>query len=649
MSIRKLIIIIATGFLCTTTTVQAQPDEGGQPLSFSGQWKALAEKNPLARQVVPPLDIATVRAEDERNGMPTRFAAPIAVNFSPQTHGQWLELPNGDRIWRLQLSSSGALALAALYDNFYLPPGAKLYMYSLDQKQILGAFTRKNNPKSGRFWTGLIEGSSAVIEYFEPAISKGKGHFNIFRIDYAYDQERLKGPSVDEKVQVLDEFGFGTSFSCHINANCTQGTNWADQKRSTCRIFMVLQEGLGYCSGALINNTANDGAPYILTAYHCQGDYTPYYDMYRFDFNYQGATCSNPATEPNYSSMMGAIFRAERQPNDFALLELSNPIPAEYNVFFSGWNRADMAAATPFLYHHPRGDIKKISGSTQNATIYASAIPWGNGITTPANHHFRLIFSYGAFEPGSSGCSLYDNNGRIVGQLHGGTSACLMTTTGYFGRLALSWDGGGTSSTRLKDWLDPLNLGLTTLNGINQPVIAEASVQGLVQTPEGDAVAGATVTLASANDTLTMVTDVAGQYSFTELPAGIAYTLSIRKTSNPKNGVSTQDLILIRKHILNVDALDTPFQHIASDVNASETVTTNDLIQIQKVILSVLSNFEQIDSWRFLPLNFDFANPSAPLPGIPYGQTTFLLTEDKIFDWMGVKSGDVNNSADPGL
>ena len=105
MNMRKLIILVATGVLLVHHTTNAQPSEGGLPPSFSGQWKALIENNPLTPLVLPTLDLDAVMAEDERNGMPSRFAAPIPVNLSPQTHGQWLELPNGDRIWRLQLSS----------------------------------------------------------------------------------------------------------------------------------------------------------------------------------------------------------------------------------------------------------------------------------------------------------------------------------------------------------------------------------------------------------------------------------------------------------------------------------------------------------------------------------------------------------------
>ena len=63
------------------------------------------------------------------------------------------------------------------------------------------------------------------------------------------------------------------------------------------------------------------------------------------------------------------------------------------------------------------------------------------------------------YRAGSSGSSLFDNEGRIIGQLYGGGAACSGTVDNglldYYGRLGVSWEGGGSSSTRLRDWLDP--------------------------------------------------------------------------------------------------------------------------------------------------------------------------------------------------
>ena len=77
-------------------------------------------------------------------------------------------------------------------------------------------------------------------------------------------------------------------------------------------------------------------------------------------------------------------------------------------------------------------------------------------------------WEYGASEGGSSGSPLFDDEGRIIGQLYGGSSECVgLTDNGaadIYGRVDKSWDGAGSSSTRLSDWLDPNGTGQTVLN-----------------------------------------------------------------------------------------------------------------------------------------------------------------------------------------
>jgi len=89
---------------------------------------------------------------------------------------------------------------------------------------------------------------------------------------------------------------------------------------------------------------------------------------------------------------------------------------------------------------------------------------WSDGTTT---------------EGGSSGSPIFDPTGHIVGQLHGGYAACGNTSSDWYGKLGVSWNGGGSSSNRLKDWLDPSNSGVTVLEGYdpNMPTVdLDASV-----------------------------------------------------------------------------------------------------------------------------------------------------------------------------
>lgn len=87
--------------------------------------------------------------------------------------------------------------------------------------------------------------------------------------------------------------------------------------------------------------------------------------------------------------------------------------------------------------------------------------------SSDGTHLMVSNWDVGTTEDGSSGCPLFNGEKRIVGQLHGGDAACSNSKPDWFGRLYLSWTGGGTKSTRLSDWLDPLNTGKTALDGRN--------------------------------------------------------------------------------------------------------------------------------------------------------------------------------------
>ncbi|MEY3050928.1 MAG: hypothetical protein RLY31_713 [Bacteroidota bacterium] len=146
----------------------------------------------------------------------------------------------------------------------------------------------------------------------------------------------------------------------------------------------------------------------------------------------------------------------------------------------------------------------------------------------------------------------------------------------------------------------------------------------------------------SANTT----TDAAGSFNVA-VPSAGDYTITPVLDLNPLNGVSTFDLVLISKHILGVQALDSPYKIIAADANKSNSVTTFDLVEIRKLILFINSDFPNNTSWRFVPKSFNFAsnaNPfSAQFPEVI--NLNDLTAESLANDFVAIKVGDVNGSA----
>lgn len=638
-----LLLVCLAGFI----NASAQISSGGTPFSFSTFSKTNdAQLTPLVTTTLPKFPLEKVLKEDQvSTGI--RFAAPVAVDLGFNNAGSWTTLKNGDRLWRLKIHSAGALGLSALYDDLYLPPGATLFMYSEDGQQLLGAYTHESNTPNFTFMTGFIYAEAAVIEYYEPKAVRGQGHLHIFRIDHAYKKE------VFEEKNGLNDFGFGASDACNVNINCQVGANWQKQKRGICRIIIVVEEGTGYCTGNLVNNAKNDGTPYILTAFHCQDGYTPKYDFWRFDFNYESSTCNNPSIEPAYQSMLGSTLRASRRQNDFLLLEMDT-IPNNYNVYYNGWDRKSAAPASSLSIHHPKGDIKKIAVENQVAQIYTSPYQWlrSDGTllyTSPANHLFRVQFDASTVEVGSSGAALFDNNGRIVGQLHGGNELGSCTVNiAYYDRFSLSWEGGGAKENRLKDWLDPESTNVSSLDGIEKISETSASISGYVRTRKGEGIAGVIIQLDGPVKANT-VTDTSGAYRFQNLTPSEFYTISLEKDGGDKNGVNVLDISLTSKHILGIQPFDDPLKRLAADVNNSKAITVLDNVTLRKLILGVDAEFTMLPSWRFVPESFEFTDPENPWNDFISAKFAAPKLETIVqnFNFIGYKTGDVDFSANP--
>lgn len=642
---RNRIVLLA--FFAAITTSIAQISQGGLPLAVSSESKAvLSEKMPSA-YVIPPLDVQKAWAEDGQNPGQNRFAAPISTNITFDNAGAWTEFPNGDRVWQCTIKSPGALGLVLLFDQFYLPAGSTFFAYTPDQKQVYGAYNELSCTPSGKFNIGVLLGETAILEYKEPAAVRGKGQIHLFRTDYAYDHAAMQ----DGEVASL--LGFGNSLPCNINVNCTQGDNWQTEKKGVARILMVFSNGTGWCTGTLIANTAGTYDAYFLTANHCQliGQ-NPDFAMWRFDFVYEAAGCGNPGSEPQPKSVLGCERVSYRTQTDFMLLKM-NPVPVNYDVYFNGWTRSTTPASSTTFIHHPQGDIKKISVDTSAAVIHNATINWGGifGIS-PVNTHWKVIPDFGIYQPGSSGCPLFDPNKRIVGQLHGGNSTpdgCTVINS-YFGRFDLSWDQGTTPETRLKEWLDPMNTNVLTQNGYFQPIPSGYTVSGNIQTHWGLPIPGVKVQL-SGTATANTVTDTSGNYQFINVPMGGNYTITPVKDTNDINGISTFDMVLISKHILGVQALDSPWKIIAADANKNNSVTTTDIVEVRKLILGLSTTFQSNTSWRFFPAFITFPNPALPFAGgaLPeHIAITNLQADYSGANFKAVKVGDTNSSADPG-
>ena len=409
-----------------------------------------------------PTDIQELLNQEVVKGQMFNFGKFVLCDISSSEHGLWTEV-DGGKVWTLAIEAKNAKGISLYYDDFWIPSSGELYIYNPMQTQKIGPFTSKHNHSSGLFATEVIHGEILVLEYFQPEYENNDLKLSINRFAYAYRD--ISGGQLN---------GYNSSDECQVNANCSEGNTWENQKMSTCRIQIGSGWNVGLCSGALINNTLNNCTPYVISADHCfsGGDISVNgLNQSIFYFNYRSVACNNSVPNNTYS-VTGCTKKANSGGEgnvgdpDFFLVEL-NSYP-DFNPFFSGWNRSNIPATSGVSIHHPSGDIMKISTYT-NTLSSASGLGFGNDNTT----HWRVFWSetpngHGVTEGGSSGSPIFNQNGLLTGVLTGGSSFCTATNqSDIYGKIWHAWDQVGNSNNQqLKPWLDPANTNAVTLNGI---------------------------------------------------------------------------------------------------------------------------------------------------------------------------------------
>jgi hypothetical protein len=169
-------------------------------------------------------------------------------------------------------------------------------------------------------------------------------------------------------------------------------------------------------------------------------------------------------------------------------------------------------------------------------------------------------------------------------------------------------------------------------------------VAGEILNYNGESIEGVEVKVSGGSEEV-KTTQSNGHYEFM-LPTDEDYTITPEKNTNPLNGVSTFDLVLISKHILGVTPFDSPYKYIAADVNRSGTISAFDMVQLRQLILNVMSEFPNNTSWRFLEKGHQFSSENPAAETFNEMSSIVGLKEDKMnTDFIGVKIGDVNNNA----
>ena len=155
ITFKKVLFTVFNVIICFYA--YAQLSTGGTPASF-----ALKEDNiSIPAIITPAIDAEQIKKEDLSTNVKAsgyRFGIDFYYSLSMTDQGVWTTLPDGDQICRLRLVCPGAVSVCFTFDQYHLPEGAKLFAYTPDKQQVLGAFTSLNNQEDGYFAVSLLTG-----------------------------------------------------------------------------------------------------------------------------------------------------------------------------------------------------------------------------------------------------------------------------------------------------------------------------------------------------------------------------------------------------------------------------------------------------------------------------------------------------------
>ncbi|MCW5520047.1 T9SS type A sorting domain-containing protein [Aureitalea sp. L0-47] len=424
------------------------------------------------RSVTPielsPLDLTQIHQQDLINdrdkSLPWRYGVNRSLQIDIQQQGELTVLPNGDKVWQMAIHSPEAINLSVNFRELYMPQGGRLHFFNDDGTDLSRTYTQNSNRPDLRLGSWFVEGDIIRIEYFEPAVVQEDASLLLEGLIHGYRMGQV--------TTFVDGMrGLNDSGDCNYDVNCPIGEDFDDKKDLVKKAVALLNLGNGYlCSAVLMNNTARDKTPFLLTGNHCLENSDPALWSVRFNWVSPNPVCGTEGDSGDIQTnftMSGAELKANNSLSDFALVELFDEIPGTWDVAFAGWDNTDEIPLFEVGIHHPNGDIMKVCRDDSGAikeNANGTEVWLIKGVSVGNGDGWEI----GTTESGSSGSPLFNESGHVIGQLYAGQAFCEGTQNNgdydIYGRFGISWNAGPDANSRLMEWLDPDGTGQSTVD-----------------------------------------------------------------------------------------------------------------------------------------------------------------------------------------
>lgn len=403
-------------------------------------------------------EVASLRARRQqqlKQGQPLEIGMPREVGKAQDVGARlaWERLADGRMATRFDVGSQGALALRASLGFQWLGmslssargnasslravlDGATLRFHGGDETF---EFAGRDLTIDEETWSPVISGESLAIELvLARGVDPASLGIRVAQLSHLDIDPRAGDEAIQAKI--------GESDSCERDIVCRTSPPSGFRSTADAVARMVFtQGGSSYlCTGTLLNNSNVPRKPMFWSANHCISTQSVANTLQTYWF-YEATTCGGLTASPRLRTLTGGAFLRHRNTaRDTLLLELKTTPPT--GAVYAGWNSAAIGAVNTAIegIHHPAGDVKMYS---------LGRVDLLSGNIDGRGPFYRVRWSTGVTEGGSSGSGLFTVNAsgayQLRGGLYGGLSFCSAPTDpDYYSRLADVW-------TSIRPYLSP--------------------------------------------------------------------------------------------------------------------------------------------------------------------------------------------------